>query len=65
MIQDAFTAIYEKLSNTVHNQSNSVVTVEASLFTTFEVCLITKMLQSSVFSYKIVDGSKNVLSNWP
>jgi hypothetical protein len=65
IIKDAFTAIYKKLSNTVHNQSNSVVTVEARLFTTVELCLIEKMLQTSVFSYEIVDVSGNVLSTWP
>ena len=65
IIKDAFTAIYKKLSNTVHNQSNSVVTVEAPLFTTVELCLIEKMLQTSVFSYEIVDASGNVRSTWP
>eukprot|EP00291_Cryptomonas_curvata_P029343 CAMPEP_0172210470 /NCGR_PEP_ID=MMETSP1050-20130122/35774_1 /TAXON_ID=233186 /ORGANISM="Cryptomonas curvata, Strain CCAP979/52" /LENGTH=214 /DNA_ID=CAMNT_0012890633 /DNA_START=69 /DNA_END=713 /DNA_ORIENTATION=- len=65
IIKDAFTAIHKKLSNTVHNQSNSVVTVEAPLFTTLELCLIEKVLQTSVFSYEIVDGSGNVRSKWP
>ena len=65
LIKDAFTAIYEKLSNTVQNQSNSVVTVESPLFTTVELCLIEKMLQTSFFSYEIVDASGNVRSKWP
>ena len=65
LIKDAFTAIYEKLSNTVQNQSNSVVTVESPLFTTVELCLIEKMLKTSFFSYEIVDASGNVRSKWP